>query len=373
MYFADLKYNCQQRRDGQSDKVENKQRMNISDHAYLVLQNDMAVFQPQNIQGDPERISSGLINQIFRNFRQKAGSSIACALHNKEIEYGDLFRNLGTEERKKVLSLLTGDYEKKLLADAKRRLEEKGNSFYFRIDKDNISFLVSDEGQEEGKYYGDNVAIYLKAVIEEYAEKPYAERECIYCKEIIDRIRLAEADRKVLKIFLKQEQEGKKKSNIKYMKVLGIYRDREHLYNYVAGLVSDDREGSWKPGAIRLTFIKECNRLEQAAFVSKENRELIMAMMKKQGVQYLSSGEVDYRVVVEFTAKGEKMYQKILHLRPLYVRKGADRRYEFICSKFQAESYFFKFGKEAKILEPASLAGEFLKRYRAAVKKYEGA
>lgn len=370
MNFEGMKNEYEQWQKGEKDRAENKQRMNVSDHAYLVLQNDMTVFLPQDDQRDLDKIPSGFINQIFRNFRKIANSSVANKVHDKEIEYDNLLTSVKSSDKKKILSILTEKYASDLKQEAEKRLKEKGNSFSFRIDKNNIQYLASEDGQAEKKYYKDNITHYLKAVIEEYAELPYAERECIYYKEIVDEIDMSVKDKKVLKIFLRKGRNERKKSTIKYMKVLGRYSDKEHLYNYVAGLMSDDRKGTWSPGAIRLTSMAGCERLEQPAFISKENAELITALMRKQGVQYLSAGSSDYKVVVKFTPRGEKMYQRVLHLRPLYINKREDKVYEFHCSKLQAESYFFKFGPEVKILEPVSLAEEFRNRYMVAADQY---
>lgn len=370
MNFEGMKNEYEQWKKGEKDRAENKQRMNISDHAYLILQNDMTVFLPQDDQRDLDKIPSGFINQIFRNFRKTAYSSVANKVRDKEIEYANLLTSVKSSDKRKILSILTEKYASDLKQKSEKRLKEKGNSFSFRIDKNNIEYLVSEEGQAEKEYYKDNITFYFKAVIEEYAELPYAEREYIYYKELVDEIDMSVKDKKVLKIFLKKGRNESKKSTIKYMKVLGRYSDKEYLYNYVAGLMSDDRKGIWSPGAIRLTSMADCERLEQQAFISKENTELITVLMRKQGVQYLSAGSSDYKVVVRFTSRGEKMYQRVLHLRPLYVNRRKDRVYEFYCSKLQAESYFFKFGPEVRILEPVSLAEEFRSRYMAAADQY---
>lgn len=352
---------------GKKDRIENKQRINISDHAYLVLQNDMTVFLFQNDQTELGKIPSGFINRIFRNFRKSANASIAYRLREKEVEYESLLKKEKFGEKKKIISVFIEDYRAELLRGKEKFLKEKGNSFYFRIDQNNLQYLASEEGQAEKDYYEDNISFYIKAVVEEYAERPYVEREHIYFRDLVGKIESAISDPKELKVVLKNE--GNKKNHIKYMKVLGIQKDKEYMYNYVVGFMSDDRKG-WQPGAIRLTSIYDCERLEKPAFISKGNRDLVVSIIKKYGVQYLPAGDCDYKVVVEFTPKGEKMYQKMLHLRPLYVNKVADKVYEFHCSKLQAQSYFFRFGKEAKILEPSSLAKDFLKKYRAAVKKY---
>lgn len=64
------------------------------------------------------------------------------------------------------------------------------------------------------------------------------------------------------------------------------------------------------------------------------------------------------------------MYGKMLHLRPGYAHKeGKD--YVFFCTAWQAQNYFFKFGHNAKIIEPQYLAELFQRKYQSAAKQYE--
>ena len=48
-----------------------------------------------------------------------------------------------------------------------------------------------------------------------------------------------------------------------------------------------------------------------------------------------------------------------------------DLIYEFECSDYQAESYFFKFGENVKILEPQTLADKFKQKYETAAACYQ--
>ena len=87
-------------------------------------------------------------------------------------------------------------------------------------------------------------------------------------------------------------------------------------------------------------------------------------------VQYLSDKREIQKIVVQFDLEGMKMYQKMLHLRPMYINKRNDLIYEFECPLSQAEFYFFKFGHHVKILEPLNLADRFAQEYRFAAAQY---
>lgn len=74
--------------------------------------------------------------------------------------------------------------------------------------------------------------------------------------------------------------------------------------------------------------------------------------------------------MVKFTEKGQKMYHRMLHLRPMFSAIREDRIYEFMITRRQAENYFFKFGHQVKILEPQELADKFSRRYESAARQY---
>ena len=81
MYFSDLKYEYEQWINDSSYKIENKQRLNLSNHAYRVLQNDAILFRIKEVNNVLE---SGMINHVFRNYRLKAKASISYNAYKKE-------------------------------------------------------------------------------------------------------------------------------------------------------------------------------------------------------------------------------------------------------------------------------------------------
>lgn len=347
--------------------VENKQRLNLSEHAYMILMNDIGVFQVE----EELKLGSTIINHIFRCYREVALSSIERAVNNKKRELTDILQAMPSEEgRAEAVELLVKKYKKQLLKESIKRQKQKGNSFLFRIDKENIEFLASSEGKQEGCNYKENVGHYIKAVIEEYCELPYVEREQIYCKEILREIRLAIADKKILKLTLKSKNGTGTvmKNNILYVKPVRVQQDVERMYNYLVGMISRTQDGPWDIGAVRLTSIKACRWQEKSAYIGN-NLKKIDEAIRQRGVQYLPENRDIQKIIVQFTQEGELQYQRILHLRPLYVdKKGLI--YEFRCTLRQAENYFFKFGSNVKILEPIELVQKFRREYQAAAEQY---
>lgn len=149
-----------------------------------------------------------------------------------------------------------------------------------------------------------------------------------------------------------------------------IEEDSEHMYNYLAGMIGTSQCGPWGIGAIRLSNIKIADCQNKSGYLSANEKKAIYTKIKKHGIRYLSDKEDPIRVVVQFTPHGEKLYRQMLHLRPNCIKKNG-LTYEFECPQYQADTYFFKFGHNAKILEPQSLADKFKRKYQSAAKQYD--
>ena len=363
MKFSGLKVSQQKYLIGDIERIENKQRISLSSHAYSTLLHDLDVFQPLGIkQGE---LSSEFLNQIFQNYQSIAESSIAESLHRKRDHLLSLLSGMPeTSEKNEAINLLINEYADKLEQNRTRRVKDKDVSLLFRVSKDNLRFLLSDEGQQEAPFYRDDIGGYFKALLEEYCERPFIIREQIYNRNSVDEINMAIDSGLLLKITTR-------KQNISYMKPLALEQDTEQLYSYLVGLMSTNREGPWEIGSIRLSSISNCKRQERSGFLNAGDKKEIRKAIKQTGIQYISGHDSFQRIIVELTPEGERMYRSILHLRPHYARKIAQHTYEFHCSIKQAENYFYKFGHNARVIEPQFLADKFLRMYRNAAKKYE--
>ena len=74
---------------------------------------------------------------------------------------------------------------------------------------------------------------------------------------------------------------------------------------------------------------------------------------------------------VKLTKAGVNKYRRQTHLRPPLIREQEEGVYVFKCTTAQAEFYFFKFGKDAEILLPIDLRGQFKAMYEAAANIYQ--
>lgn len=355
----------------QISKIENKLRLNLSDHAFSVLVYDREVFCGTELSSDS--IPSAFFNSIFSLFKDEAASSVWAAVCAKRRELNAVLIDVPCRES--AVSRLLTHYESELVEALKGRLKDKGNAFLMRVNTDNMKYLVSDEGAAEEGYYNDSVSKYFKAVIEEYCQQPYVKRERIFFREICTEANRAKEDSRILKLTLRKT--GREIKNIRYMKPLGIYQDSENMYNYLIGMILSDKTGTWEPGSIRLSNIVKADCLEKHKGVTKDERKLLEETMRRCGVQFMSGSNDSEHIVVELDEQGRRMYKSMLHLRPNFIHKERSPenpncvRYTFDCPFFQARAYFFKFGFNARIISPQSLADQFHRMYCSAAKRYE--
>ena len=376
MYFTELIQSYNEWLD-EGEPIKNKQRLNISERTKAILLNDQDVFRTQNdsvnsAKSDEQHLSSNIINHIFRCYKYDAHASLEHMLKIEENRISDILTEMKPEERKTAINYLISDKRKELISENNWRKMRKGFSFTFNINTDNIKYLVSDEGQREKEFYKDRIGDYIKTVLEEYADCTFVERERIFYKDILEKIHTGLNTKKVLKLYLHSTTSvnGELKRTIVYMKPYGIYQDSELLYNYIVGTMNNDHSAEWSVGAIRLSSIKRCECLSDNASINKKEAEKINLGIKNFGVQYLSDRRDIKKIVVQLDSEGVKMYQKMLHLRPMYVNKCDNAIYEFECTSTQAEFYFFKFGHHVKIFEPEELACKFARKYRSAAIQY---
>ena len=372
MYFTTLRYTYDSNAEKQLERIENKQRITLSDHAVSTLLMDLDVFNNSDREYlTAKDIPSADVNRIFRAFCPDAGSSVHRRLSDEAAKLKERLRGICPPELlQKMVSTLLEKRRDGLVESVQNRISKKGIEYYFRINQKNQNYLASDQAQEEAEIYEDNIGHYFKAVLEEYCSLPYALREQYYFQDRIHSIHAAKAERRLLKIKLHSLNRTTKKHNILYIKPYDVKQDSGGLYNYLVGMLSDSPGGPWAIGSIRLTSIMELDDQGKAVVITQNKQEAIEEAIRTKGAQFLSDDNGQERIVVQFTPQGEKMYKSMLHLRPQYRKKKSDRIYEFECPAYQARNYFFKFGKDVTILEPASLASQFKWEYQKALDNY---
>lgn len=375
MQFSGLKRSYKDWYDGYIERIENKQRISLSTHAYQTLSDDFSIFHPQKAAVLKEgELPSPFINRIFSCFKSSAQSSIAQAIQNQKILYKAALQDMQDDEaRQAAIKLLLSSFRQQLTEKQMQRCSKKDYTFSIRINSENQEYLLSDEGQAEGPAYQDKIGAYIKAVLEEYCELTYAERERIYFKTQLDEICLAINEKKLLKITLHSKNLRNKKAVNKtmYVKPLRLQQDTEQLYNYLVGMTAFHREGRWEIGSVRLSSIQDCKRQEHPISISDKTRRRIEEAIEVKGVAFISDKKGPLTIKVAFTEEGEKLFRSMLHLRPRPIGTPNENIYTFSCTSRQAKIYFSRFGHDAKIIEPLSLADKLKQLFTAAAKQYD--
>jgi hypothetical protein len=334
--------------------LDYKQHLNLSIEASNVVENDMSAFDVKS--------RSTFLNRIFTNFYEDAEASISIRCEQEKERLLRVLDSLPESMQSKALNLLTKDFQTVL--QQKVAYYPKSSGFKFRINQRNFRYLTEDTSYPEEKFY-ERMGQYFKAVIEEYACKPYRDREKIYFSEIFGTIEMAIGLERQISMVLSQ---GATHCISPYK----IESDPLSMYHYLIGKKLQLNETEHRlPGyfSYRITNIKEIKLLKsKRGHLTKDEKHWIDNELLRKGVQFMSSETS--KICVRFTSAGLVKYRRLLHLRPPYSEVLDENTYVFHCTETQAEFYFFKFGEDAQIVEPVSLAQKFERMYINAANCY---
>lgn len=305
---------------------EQRQHLNLSQYAFDVVQNDALTFMGKIN-------NSGFICRILYN----CGESYFDGVDIKNKSYG------------------------------------KDVTLKIRLNND----VVNDYYPADGKWFGAKNKItqggYIKALIEDYARKPFFDRESIFYKQTINTINThidnSNSNKGILPIIY---QDGNKY----YIKPYRLSYDYEAQYHYVICMSTRDPNDAMRPASFRLTRIKDIKppvtSYGAGSIKSKEIKEL-ERRIKENGVPYIFGEAMDY--LVRLTPTGLDMYNSIFHQRPIYqtLEINEDGYYylSFHITERQITNYFFQFGKDATILSPEKTKLTIRDRLKEALTSYQ--
>ena len=341
-----------------------KQRINLSRQAEEIIRYDIECFAE-----DSEKVKfGGAVNRIFRFFCHHAMANIPAVLAEERRKLDAQLDDapVEIEAKKKTISCLLDKKEHEIMEIVGRLIRKKAdpNSSTLYVQDENRKYLESsDVSHLVGKYYR-NTWQFIKAVIEEYTEKPYIEREAIFFNEIIQKIRLAGDN------YLIISSGG----NRYMLRPYGIEPDSLSAYNYLVGystrISGDDRtEATENLASFRIARISDVVVLDEGKPLSNAERTMISDAIVVKGVQFLVGSPTEIRV--RLTEGGMREYKRQISMRPLY-NKYRSSGYELVfeCTEWQAFVYFIKFGKEAEVLSPENLRSRFYNMYSEAKEAY---
>ena len=277
--------------------INDAQRLsvNLSEFAYYIIETDMVTFSIEN--------RSTFINRMLKNFIDKAKSTISNSSdeYTTNLEEKLINRGIDIKEYKNIIDALVNDY----VDSIKNKKYKKGNSFKIRLNNGNTKYFKG--AVIDSKYYDNTLGAYVNALIEEYAELNYKDREAIIYREEFNQITSAIKDEKLIKTTLVFGETLK----IKPYKLL---MDNQKLYYYLVGY---DRE-SMKSVSYRIIDFDSINCQQGKSVLTKSDIENIEKEIRNKGVQFMR-GE-SHEIKIRLNEEGQKLYNRILHLRPKYVR-----------------------------------------------------
>lgn len=334
-----------------------KQHLNLSLQAYEVMESDMFTF------GEEQR--SGFINRIFEAYAPVAEASISRSLNSLRGELDKLLAGVPGDEGTKSRIIRKLLDRKKVLLKEQSDSYGGGRAFKFWLNKKNLSYLTEDESEcGEQEYYGTRRGKYIKNVLEEYARLPYVQRELIYFQPYVEEIRCAIEGERQLRVVTGCDR-------VYSVYPWGILCDPLCTANYLVGYckrysVPEDEK---RPCSFRISALRSVKaERSKSAFLKESERKRLAQAIASRGVQFLASEEE--WIQVRLTVEGRKRYRRQIHLRPPFVRQLGEDVFEFRCTAAQAEFYFFKFGRDAEILQPPAFRERFRSLYEGALDVY---
>ena len=328
---------------------EARQHLNLSQEAFDVVSLDKYDFQEK-----PSLAS--MLNRIFTLYRDDADASIEAACNRFELTLEEQLSKVGDSPGKRtVIEALRNAHKDELLEKAASYPREHAFKFAYLAE-----WAKTDEA------YDGVAGRFIKAVIEEYARKPYVEREKIIFAE---RIRGLEGCCEAHQTVILTLRNGKRYE----VKPYRVCIDKGNQYNYLVGL---SRKAGTKEeeqlASFRISKLYTYKTSSKSGKITEAQKKEIEDRLRSVGVQFLLKDPEIIRI--RLSPYGNRMYETQAHLRPQFHSRSENPdgswNYELLCTQLQVEYYFFKFGAEAEILSPSELRVKFERKYESALAVY---
>lgn len=341
--------------------------ISISEHAAHIIENDMLFFH--------EGKKGTFLNTVLENYREPANASISIRMEEYKASLLETLSGLRQTAIDASVERLVATKKEELV----RKMEELNsvkdittNSVSLRL-KDTVFTALAGRSDicDEDCFYKTttgkpNAAKYLKTILEEYCRLPYLIREKVYFSDRFSMINQAIADAVQLRIV----NEAQCTYHVVPWKII----DGPQVA-YLAGYsYTDDKTKKDKvPCSFRISTIQAIKiEKSRSGFLSKEDISRLQKRLAEVGIQFMLADDISFQV--RFTPDGEKMFARIINLRPVPLKKEGNV-YSFCCSPIQARNYFHLFGGEAEILpngneEIDKLRDEFRRFYKRGAKVY---
>lgn len=336
---------------------EQRVRINLSERACLIMEEDMYQFDIT------ER--SSFMNTVFRNYHDTAPASISHYLHAKQEQFSNQLSDIISDRLvlDHTIQCLLEKEKSSLIERVGNQLRKKYKGNSYRINNENLSFLTSEECQEE-VHYNNRPGLYIKCVIEDYAELSFMERERVFFADMYDTVEDAIRTKSLLKVCTKGNR-------LFHVYPYSLDTDSLSTRLYLTGFSKSITETRTEkiPASFRIPNLKKVNKLHQSARLTSEEVSELEQAISSRSVQFLLNNEDE--IHVRLSDRGIIKYNNQIHLRPSKNNKLSSKNiYVFNCTAQQAEFYFFKFGEDVEILKPLSLRSKFINMYQRALEHY---
>ncbi len=341
--------------------TDRKQHIGFSQYAYNILKEDYLLFNPE---GKPDSWNT-FLNKIVEHY-QDLRLYPADISNQFNAIYADYCKSLSsvahltsTQQnsiKKHFRYAFINTYKTNLKSSYPNKLSKTFNLNDIVADR-----LANMEDSIESIIFS-RPGKYLSAIFEAYAREPFLDREKVILKEQFEKLEKAIKRNKCIRLA---------HTNHKTYKFIpyALQPDKMGTYWYLAGVVLAP-DGNRYYSSFRLSRILQIRELANdiETLTYAEEQELGELILEK-GIQFLVGHST--KAVIQFTPEGLKKYANVLHRRPHISAELSHDTFEFISTTEQLEYYFFSFGKDAKIIEPAELRDKIATKHREASYLYE--
>lgn len=345
------------------DNPDFKQHINISQNAWECIEEDLYAFENM-----PDKANlNGFLNRVILNCCKQGNLTISYAVFELRNTYDKIIKNDKTLSSldEEIKRRIKDAFIKQKIIELKNALiTDKGKQFQIKLQKKLKDAILNSNDCE---YYDGNLGRYLKSILEEYAKLPNIDRERIYFMDTYQMVEQAIESSRVLSVWLEKRDD--------IFMPYCIMGDKSNMFNYVAGFQCPriENEPDWSNMRItsyRLSNIRDVGFYHNKKFdLEKKEREKIENEIKNKEVRFLCNG-IDI-IKIYLTDSGVRKYRHQIHQRPKHIAvDDTGHIFEFHCTERQIINYFFKFGKDAVVVEPKWLQERIRGLYKLAHRAY---
>lgn len=264
--------------------------------------------------------------------------------------------------RDDLLHNLDNTYESSLKSASISSIKSKGLARKFRLNNKVFKEICKIDVSDSRVRIFEKPSIYLKILFIEYSKLPSSEREKIYFYPLVKIIEEAISSGKNLSITTCNQRFDA----VPYKLISDTALSHLYLIGVSSCFPATD-DSTYKDASFRISRIQDISLSGIKKVLTKTDKRRLEDNIRFNHLQFLIGKK--YNIKIKFTKEGLSKYQTQSYLKPTFLSKK-DNVYEFCISREQLDAYFFKFGKDAEILEPEELRNYFIQKYKDALQAY---